>query len=146
MNTTHFDRLIREITVTPTRRGFAGALAGLSLGGWLGAVRDPGTEAKKKKRKSCRLCQKRKKGKCKGNKPDDTACDGDGKCFAGECISRPTCLGFIDDCQESGECCSGVCIGGIFCNASNLDQPCLVQSDCSPVPGVLQCIAYRCRA
>jgi hypothetical protein len=144
MDSTQFTYLMRAFTVTPTRRDVARALTGLTLSGALASAwRDDGA-AKKKKRKKCGPCQTRRKGRCKGNKPDDAACNGDGRCFAGVCNPRPTCLGFGSSCQE-GECCSGTCLAGQFCIAGVLDQPCFESSDCLPIPEVLQCVAYHCR-
>jgi hypothetical protein len=145
MDSTQFTHLMRALTETPTRRDIARALTGLTLSGALGSAWHDDAEAKKKKRKKCGPCQTRKKGKCKGAKPDDTTCNGDGKCFAGACIPRPTCLGYYGECYMSGQCCSDVCVGSLLCLPSNLEQPCHVHSDCSSTPTGLQCIAYRCR-
>jgi hypothetical protein len=148
MDTTQFNHLMRALTLTPTRRDVARALTGLTLSGAIASVWGNDAEAKKKKRKKCGPCQTKKKGKCKGAKPDDTTCNGDGKCFAGACIPRPTCLASASACTQpaAGACCSGICSAahGDLCLFSDPGQPCYTGSDCNGAP-LTPCIAYRCR-
>lgn len=146
MDAARFGHRLRVLPPIPTRRDVARALAGLALGATLAPTWNDGAVAKKNK-ETCGPCERRKNGKCRGTKPDDAPCNGDGKCFAGTCVRRPTCLGFGQECDGpgNGPCCSGICIANLICLASNFDQPCHAHTDCSTVPTPLQCIAYRCR-
>lgn len=143
----HFDRMTRTLTDAFTRRSVLTRLGGAAFAAV--ALQLPGVaEAKKKKRKKCGPCRTKKKGKCKGTKPDDTACNGDGKCFAGACIPRPTCLASASACTQpaAGACCSGICSAahGDLCLFSDIGEPCYTGSDCNGAP-LTPCIAYRCR-
>ena len=63
------------------------------------------TEAKKKKKKPCSSCKKRKKGKCKANRPDGTACSG-GSCVGGVCTpcgAGGDCLVFLTSVTYQGD-------------------------------------------
>jgi hypothetical protein len=70
MDATRFDALTRRITAGLSRHRSIGHLAPLGL---LGFASPNEVEAKKKK---CPPCKQRKKGKCKTNLPDGTACPG----------------------------------------------------------------------
>src|SRR5215207_1857345 len=104
MDADRFDALSRSLTDARSRRG---ALASL-LGATLGLVGLDRTEAKK----TCPPCKKRKKGKCKKNKPDGTACPG-GTCRGGVCQplvnSSPVDSSPGDPCPGQ-KLCNGVCI------------------------------------
>ena len=82
-----FDGLTRSLTASltgsTTRRGITRLLGGLALGGPLAllGLGEAGATCTKK----CGPCKRCKKGKCKGKKPDGTACTG-GTCQRGVCI------------------------------------------------------------
>jgi hypothetical protein len=146
MDSDRFDRLARVLAATSTRRAITRSMAGLSLGGALLAAHGE-TEARHKrhkKKKHCKPCQKRHHGKCKGTKPDGATCSGTGKCLAGRCNPRPTCLAVGADCtaETAGDCCSGVCLGNLACQISTEGEPCRENADC--LTGRL-CVAYVCR-
>ena len=84
MDADRFDALSRSLTDVRSRRA---ALAAL-LGGTLGMVGLAETEAKKKKK--CPPCRKR--GTCKGKKPNGTPCPSFGTCQGGKCVV-PFCSG-----------------------------------------------------
>jgi hypothetical protein len=84
MDAARFDAFSRSLTALGSRRS---ALA-TALAGGLGTLTIVSTEAKKKKK--CSPCKKRKKGKCKKNKPDGTVCE-DGTCQGGRCVASPGC-------------------------------------------------------
>lgn len=98
MDAERFDTLLRALSTAPSRRGLTRAVAGLVLGGALGSrLAPPETAAKKgggndgnknKKQKSCPPCKTKKDGKCKGNKPDGTACENGGQCQSGNCVPQ----------------------------------------------------------
>jgi hypothetical protein len=144
-------RIARLLGTTPTRRDVARALAGFAFGGTLVAADD--TEAKHKHKhkhkhhKTCDPCQRKRHGKCRGKRPDGTSCHGDGQCFQGTCVPRPTCGGNLGICSDSVDCCSNACLDFpgapfAFCAASQAGDACLESTDCAPT---LSCIAYRCR-
>jgi len=133
MESDHFDALARTLTSVRSRRQALVAILGGALGMVLGATAIEETEAKKKK--PCPACKKRKKGKCKANKPDGTACPG-GTCQGGSCCvpesAAATCAraacgtvrtntcgqAVICSCPAGQDCLSnGSC--GITCTASS---------------------------
>lgn len=80
MDANRFETLLRVVNGSASRRGMVRTLAGLALGGTLGAAIAEG-EAKQ-----CPPCRTKKKGKCKGKKPHGTRCDhGRGVCQSGTC-------------------------------------------------------------
>jgi hypothetical protein len=94
MDSDRFDSLARSLLAGLNRR----TLLGAAFAGVLGIIRDGTIEAKNKKKK-CPPCKKRKKGKCKGKKPDGMACRG-GSCQNGRCVSG---------CPNGATSCGGVC-------------------------------------
>ena len=142
MDSERFDRFTRVLASTPSRRAVSRAVAGLALTGALVAAPDDAAEARK--RKKCKPCQTKKRGKCGGQKPEGAACNGTGQCFDGACNPRPECLsaGAVCTAGTAADCCSGVCLGGTNCQNSGEGNPCLASSDC--LTG-LDCIAYVCR-
>lgn len=127
MDTRYFDDLVRLAATSRSRR----SVAGLWIGGMLGASEFERAGARKKrKKKPCGPCQLRKKGKCKGTQPDGSACPG-GSCLAGSCATLPPppsppsppappspppppCQGKPDltVCGEGKACSGGVCAEG----------------------------------
>src|SRR5215207_2778683 len=81
MDGRHFDTLTRHLSARLSRRTSLSLLASLGLSD-LGA---PDHAEAKRKKKRCPPCKTRKKGKCKKNKPDGTACPG-GTCQNGGCV------------------------------------------------------------
>ena len=143
MEREQFDQLTRALANSPTRRTIARAIAGLAVGA---AVFSASEESDAKKKKKCGPCRIRKKGRCRGNKPDGTTCNGDGQCFAGNCNPKPACQGTGTDCTQGnpGVCCSGACrAGDNKCQNGGNGSPCLQTSDCI-TPST--CVAYICRA
>jgi hypothetical protein len=130
-----FDRLARAFITTPSRR----ALLTL-LGSGLAVAKTAETAAKKK----CGPCKKKKKGKCKKKKPNDTPCNGEGRCLNGVCNQPPTCSPALNLCIVDGDCCSGDCVGVAFpgdCAPGEAGTPCFNDSDCTS--GV--CTGFRCQ-
>jgi hypothetical protein len=85
MDADGFDTLARSLTAAGTRRRALVTLSGV-LGLGLRACSLHEAEGKKKR---CPPCKKRKRGKCKGKKPDGTACAG-GTCQGGRCVATPS--------------------------------------------------------
>ena len=92
-----FDDVARSLAALPTRRRFLG----LALGGVLAAARLGDAEARKrrKRKKSCGICEKKKKGKCKP-RPDGLACGEGQVCRKGRCECQ-------EKCGAGGECLAG---------------------------------------
>jgi hypothetical protein len=125
MDQTRFDALARSLSGDTTRRGLGRLLGGLSLGAILASPRGPDETAAKKK--PCPPCKKRKKGKCKANQPDETACENGGVCRGGSCVPpaesvvspppppppppppEPTCTDGTQNGSETGIDCGGTC-------------------------------------
>jgi hypothetical protein len=118
MDGSAFDRLTRNLTTGGSRRHALGGVIAGTLG-LLSAITEQAA-AKRKNKKPCPPCKKRKKGKCKGKKPDGTACPG-GTCQGGAC----GCPSGTRDCG------SGVCRQ--FCADSDCAKFCL-DSACAPCP------------
>ena len=114
-----FDTLTRSLISTGSRRrALAAALSGAF--GVLGLVpADDATAAKK-----CPPCKKRKKGKCKKNKPDGTVCGG-GNCQGGRCLAA-TCSDGFQNGRETGIDC-----GGGTCPRCAAGLSCAVRNDCA---------------
>jgi hypothetical protein len=119
MRTHHFDRLAKSLSAVGTRRALFQLLP---VAGGLGALRRTGTAAKKKgnnkKCKNCGPCKTCKQGKCKGKKPDGTACAA-GTCQSGSCIATPLSpppqtppppLDACASCSGDEVCSGGACI------------------------------------
>ena len=83
MNELRFDALARALSNgSATRRKLTRGLVGAAISAGVAAFAwDDGTAKKR-----CPSCKKRKKGKCKGRKPDGSACPG-GTCQSGSCIA-----------------------------------------------------------
>ena len=110
MDADRFDTLSRSLTEFRSRRTTLASL----LGGALGLVGLAGAEAKKK----CQPCKKRKNGKCKGKKPDGTACPG-GACLGGSCVAAAATGG--NGCPDGQRPCGTACI---------LAGQCCTDTDC----------------
>lgn len=108
MDGTRFDDLTTRLAAGFSRRRGLGFLTVLGSGALL---TQGGAEAKKHKKKPCPACRKRKKGKCKGILPDNTACDG-GVCVGGQCLP----------CPAGQRLCQGTCIANATC-CDNSDCP-----------------------
>ena len=160
MDAKHFDFLARSLTASPSRRGMARVLAGLTLGGLLlpRLVQADMAARKKKGKRGNGKGKKGKKGKkCPGGK---VSCSG--KCFA-ECCpgkSRPCYSGpegtrNVGVCQDGDQTClkdgtwDSACdgevtpAGGESCNG--LDDDCNGEVDngafCGPSKS---CLSGRC--
>ena len=82
-----FDDLTRLLAVNRSRHELTRLFGRFTLSGSLALLRMADAEAKRKRKKACPPCKKRKQGKCKGNQPLGTPCEG-GRCDgAGTCIS-----------------------------------------------------------
>jgi hypothetical protein len=132
----HFDALARSLYTPGSRRR---ALSGL-LGGMLGLILGASSIRDVAAKKKCPPCKKRKKGTCKGKKPNGTPCPHFGTCQSGTCVV-PFCSGknycpitaTPPECQASGAQC--VCVvtstGAPFCAlATSLQQA----ADCGSCP------------
>lgn len=84
METAAFDRFTRSLSAYRNRRLALIAVVGGALGAPLLSL----DTADAKKKKPCPPCKKRKKGKCKADLPDGTACES-GTCQAGQCVASP---------------------------------------------------------
>jgi hypothetical protein len=92
-----FDDLARWLNAVGSRRTVTRILGAGVLVAPLSTWRLGDTTAKAKGKgkgkKSCPPCKKRKQGKCKGNKPEGTACTvsgGAGTCRSGSCVATPS--------------------------------------------------------
>ncbi|MGH2615499.1 MAG: hypothetical protein ACRDJC_09695 [Thermomicrobiales bacterium] len=99
MDPYRFDVLTRSLTLLRSRRAMTRGIGGLMLGGAFG-VRDDQTAVAR----PCPPCRKKKKGACKGKRPNGTPCPG-GVCRGGRCLP-PTCA-------TRDDCASALCIGGV---------------------------------
>lgn len=115
MDPSRFDFLTRALSATPSRRGIARALAGLTLVGALApllGLSDSEAKNKKKKKKTCRNCgpcQTCSKGTCKA-KTDGTACVGGRICLGGTCACGPGREEIADRCAAPcGAACTATC-------------------------------------
>lgn len=145
MDAARFDRWTRAWSIVHSRRGLNRTLVGVTLAGVLGAARIEATGAKKSK-KSCPACRTKKQGRCKGHKPDDTNCEGGGKCLNGKCNPPPTCAAFGDFPCTASSCCSLQCcthpiVPDPFCCSSQPGERCYDDGDCF---GEATCVGYRC--
>lgn len=84
MDYSRFDDLTTRLAAGLSRRHGLGAVTAFGIG----ALLTHEAAAKKHKKKACPPCTKRKKGKCEGVLPDNTACDG-GVCVSGQCLPCP---------------------------------------------------------
>jgi hypothetical protein len=114
MDAEHFDRLSRVLARTPSRRRAVGVMAAALIWSSLGLGH---ADAKKKKKRSCGLCRRRRKGRCKPA-PDGTGCGGAKICRGGACLCPTPCCATADcgACQvcQGGQCVS-TCQGGTIC-------------------------------
>src|SRR5215213_1036674 len=126
MHNASFDAVTRSLTAAltgrTTRRGMTRLLAGLALGGPLALLGRSPAAAKK----TCSPCKKRKKGKCKGKKPDGTACPG-GTCQGGRCcVPQETALICAAGCGTRSDTC-----GGAVACPCPAGQDCLGNGSCA---------------
>jgi hypothetical protein len=146
MDAIRFDRLTRAVSINllaPRRAALS------ALGGGLVALLtrfgiDDVEAKKKKKKKTCAPCRKKKKGKCKGKKPDGTPC-GNGKvCQGGACVCPAGCCTNAD-CGDDQTCVDGTCIcpaGTVRCDANCFPgTECCSDIDCD---GDLECTGGFC--
>jgi hypothetical protein len=138
MEAGRFDALARTLTRGRTRRR---ALAGL-LAGALGILGTHSDDAAAKNKKPCPPCKKRKKGKCKANAPDGTACAG-GTCQSGRCVAAPP-SGCASGCPAYAPCTNGQCLcnpGLQLCGQECIPTiACCTDAECGTVP----CIGHTC--
>jgi hypothetical protein len=149
METTRFDQITSTLGETSTRRGALRALAAAAFG--LGSVAVLGSQESAAKR---RKKGKKKRPTCQGQ-PDDTPCNGDGRCLNGVCQARPTCATSPTSCANATmtpvvdrACCSSTCgapfAGQTWCTKSATGQPCYETNDCSLIADT--CRGYVCTA
>ena len=150
METARFDHITSALAETSTRRGALRGLAAAAFG--LGAVAVLGSQESAAKR--LKKGQK-KKSPCQGQ-PDDTPCNGDGRCRNGMCNLRPSCATSPTVCPNTTTsslvdraCCSSICGAPLFggrawCTKSATGQPCYDTNDCSLIADV--CLGYVCTA
>ncbi|MCA9878758.1 MAG: hypothetical protein KC442_13285 [Thermomicrobiales bacterium] len=125
MDSDRFDDVARALSPLLTRRGLAGLLGLTALGTAELA------EAKRKRRK-----KKRKKKKSKNGNGNDNTPKPQVKLNAFGCVN----VG--DFCENSGQCCSGIC-DGAACKAHDVDSCQAGQTDltCSGVNTNVECNA-----
>lgn len=143
MDGSGFGTLVRGLAAIPSRRSVLAALGAGALAALAGGDRpdDAVARGRKGRKTDCEPCQTRKKGRCKGHTPDDTPCNGDGRCLDGRCNPRPYCLGPEAACLVDGDCCSDYCHWETKrCLAPLFGEPCLADGDCFSG----RCIGYRC--
>jgi hypothetical protein len=141
MDGSQFDSLTRSLSDSFSRRDLARFLGGLALSGALALLGLTEAEGKRKKKK-----RKKRRAKspppspCQGQ-PDDTPCNGTGRCLGGVCNPEPRCIGAVgSSCLADSDCCSGRCGIGGSCVLSTVGQPCFVAGDCYSE----RCVGYRC--
>ncbi|HEU0116236.1 MAG TPA: hypothetical protein VFQ80_16225 [Thermomicrobiales bacterium] len=141
MDRRRFDALARLVgNNAMSRRAAASGLAAMAWSSTLA----PAAAGAKPRKKKCKPCHVRKHGKCR-KAPDDSACNGDGRCRDGTCNPKPTCASTGAVCSQSSQCCSQDCndIGksGGSCQAGDAGKPCLTSADC-----VSQiCVGFVCK-
>jgi hypothetical protein len=122
MGTTRIDRFARTLAGPGDRRTLVGLLAGLAVSG---AVLPPAAGAAAAGKK-CKPCRRKRRGKCRGKKPDGTLCGAARECCDGQCVAEcgtneqrdPATCGC---CLRAGEvcdpgpaaCCSQRCVGQV---------------------------------
>src|SRR5215212_4981744 len=155
MDAERFDTLARSLTTTGSRRRALAALAGLL--GLLGLAQPGDATAGGACKPSCNECATCKKGKChktkhgkvckKGKckpKPNDTTCNGTGKCLNETCNAQPSCMQFSAPCIVGTPpfCCSGICNNfnpfDVHCDKGAAGTMCLAATDCTSG----SCIGY----
>jgi hypothetical protein len=142
MDASHFDALVRLVTVSSPRR--AVLRAGLTLTLVMFSARD--SEAKKRKKKctkKCGPCEKCKKGKCKNTASGKEPCGGNcvERCPSGPplaternpltcdcCVSNGQSLGG-NFCLTFAPCCSAKCSSGT-CVALEQGEACDFDAQC----------------
>lgn len=123
-----FEALLRQLSSASSRRKAARALAGLAFGS---SVLIRGTDAAAKR---CGPCRKKKKGRCKGSKPNGAPCGGVcQECRGGACLARPDGSG----CGTCQECQNGSCVtapDNTGCNGTGrcLGGTCIARPTCHP--------------
>ncbi len=157
MATTRFDEITSTLAATSTRRG---ALRFLAAAFGVGSVAVLGSKESAAKRRRGGKKRRRKPTAppppCQGQ-PDDTPCNGDGRCLNGMCHARPTCATSATECPNATAtsvvdraCCSSICSarlpfsGKAFCAKSATGQPCYDTNDCSLLADT--CRGYVCTA
>ena len=164
-----FDILTRSLFVAGSRRqacalALGGALAPLLIGE-NAAAHNALKSCKRKSGKQKKQCLKKAKKHnaahaneappppCQGQ-PDNTPCNGDGRCLTGVCNPKPTCFDKARSCSPMNEsaCCSETCppeppinvVGE--CSHSEAGKPCYTDASCNfGDTGFLTCVGYRCR-
>jgi hypothetical protein len=125
MDSAHFDRLARIVSIALSRRGTLAALASGFIGtGSLALVDDAESKKKHKRRK-------KKKKKCKGGtrKCGKTCIPATGCCSSSDC-GNGTCVGNTCNCDSGLKNCNGTCIPeGDCCGACPGETIC-VGGDC----------------
>ena len=149
MDADRFDDVLRALVSRASRRGILRALSSALLATLPSALTRPEVAAKKwrkrkKRKKKRRAVVSPPPPVCTG-KPDDSSCDGTGKCLAGVCNQPPTCRTFLMNCSgpNTGTCCSDNCgpATAPFCFAGGAGKHCLASNDCFSE----SCIGHRCQ-
>ena len=106
MDDVHPIALLRSLHGPLSRRAMTKSVAGLSLAGGLAARFGISTGSA---RKRCGPCQTRKRGKCRGRKPDGTSCGPDNVCQRGKCTPDLCTVDGIKNGAETDIDCGGSC-------------------------------------
>ena len=135
MDAHHFDTLVRRLPLRLSRRS---GLALLGALGSAGPVAPDPVAAKKKKKKRCPPCKRRKKGRCRGVRPDGAPCPGGGgfRCCGGVCTDELRAAGEACSLTEDDTCCSNYCgpvgPGQKACAATCRGKYCELEGECCP--------------
>jgi hypothetical protein len=126
MDAEHFDRAARLLFAAFTRRTLTRILTGLGAGAATGSLLSSDALA----RKRCGPCRTKKKGKCRGTKPNGTECPG-GQCFNGLCNANCCGAGCATRCaaaevcadpaeQRCGPACDDACFDRTGCGCARV--------------------------
>ena len=148
MDRSAVDRLTKTLAEPHARRGLSRLLGGLAVGGPLALL---GTTESAARKKRCPPCKTRKKGGCKGKRPDGTACAG-GTCQGGACVKcvpepvTETCAGAPCGPSRTNTCGQVVvcpCPSGLTCLPNGTcARPCVNAGSCAGCAPNSQCLGF----
>jgi hypothetical protein len=173
MDAERFERVLRVLTTSTSRRQTSVGVVGLVLGGVIGrslpavtakGKKGKGKRGKKAKKRQCvpncagKLCGDDGCGNscgscgaltCSGGTcgclgvPDFTDCGGEKQCSGGVCAAPPTCRTGCG-CSSPPGCCSGTCVDFSDCCApSSGGGSCRTAADCAS--GFSSCVGFVCQ-
>lgn len=95
---------------------------------------------------ACPICQSCTDGRTCSPQPDDTSCQGTGRCGSGVCHAAPVCVSVNQSgCSDVRPCCNGMCIviqpfGAVCAGQGGHGATCNGDGDCTSG----SCVAFRC--